>query len=343
MDIECINPLETADWDAQVGQFDAATFFHTVAWARTLCGTYGFTPHYLIASEAGKIAGVLPMMEVSTWLTRRRGVSLPFSDHCEPLAVQPAGLRRLYDAALETGLEHGWADIEVRGGAARVGAPASITFHRHLLPLQVDFDALARGTDSSVRRAIRKAERSDVEVVWSNQRDALRDFHALFVQTRRKHGAPPPPWRFFEQIHQHVLTPGYGHIVLARHAGKAVAGAIFFHFRHAAVFKFGASDPACQHLRPNHLLLWRAIEWYATHGGRTLDLGRTSLANDGLRRFKLSWGTREEPLEYVRVDVRTHVFRTTADRAAGWHTSVFKCLPSGVSRLIGAALYRHLA
>jgi len=41
--------------------------------------------------------------------------------------------------------------------------------------------------------------------------------------------------------------------------------------------------------------------------------------------------------------LRLNAFVTDRDAAAGWHNRVFRALPSGLSRAIGAALYRHLA
>ena len=79
------------------------------------------------------------------------------------------------------------------------------------------------------------------------------------------------------------------------------------------------------------------------NGAKTLDLGRTSIGNEGLRRFKLSWGAQEHKIEYVKYDLRRNIFVTETDAATGWHNRVFRALPTGVSRMIGATLYRHLA
>ncbi len=86
----------------------------------------------------------------------------------------------------------------------------------------------------------------------------------------------------------------------------------------------------------------RASDW-RTAGARTLDLGKTSLAHEGLRRFKLGWGAEEEKIEYVKLDLRRNVFVTETDNIEGWHNRVFRALPAGAARVVGAALYRHWA
>ena len=110
-----------------------------------------------------------------------------------------------------------------------------------------------------------------------------------------------------------------------------------------ALYKYGASDEAFQHLRGNNLVMWEAIRWLRRLGVTTLHFGRTSLGNEGLRRFKLGWGVREEMIEYVKFDYKRNQFVQEADAAAGWHNRFFRIMPSCLSRLTGAMLYRYWA
>ena len=135
--------------------------------------------------------------------------------------------------------------------------------------------------------------------------------------------APPPPPRLALEV--------------------PVAGAVFFHFGKTAIYKFGASHKAFQHLRANNLVMWEAIKWHARRGLGMLDFGRTSLENEGLRRFKLGWGTQERLIDYFRYDQRKAGFVTARDESAGWHNRIFRMLPVPLSRLIGATFYRHVA
>jgi lipid II:glycine glycyltransferase (peptidoglycan interpeptide bridge formation enzyme) len=238
----------------------------------------------------------------------------------------------------------GWKYLECRGGRQWLpDAPASTSFWHHGLRLDVGESALLSGFEDSVRRAIRKAERAALKVEFLRSAEAMQEFYRLMCLTRRRHGVPPQPWRFFANIQRHALTAGHGCIVLARQAGRAVAGAVFLHFGRHAIYKFGASDEAHQQLRANNLVMWRAILHYASEGFVELDFGRTSLGNEGLRRFKLGWGAREQTAEYVRYDFRRSGYVTARDEAQGWHNRVFQALPLPMSRLAGALLYRHIA
>ena len=154
---------------------------------------------------------------------------------------------------------------------------------------------------------------------------------------------PPQPFPFFASIQRHVLAHNHGWIVLARQGALPVAGAVFFHFGGRAIYKFGASDETQQQLRANNLVMWRAIQHYAREGAASLDFGRTSLSNAGLRKFKLGWGTQEEEIGYLRYDPKAAAFVTARDDAQGWHNRVFQALPLTLSRLAGSLLYRHIA
>ncbi len=342
--VQRIDPLFTADWDAWVAGFPGGSFFHGSAWARVLRDTYGFDPVYWAASDPGHERALLPLMEVNSWLTGRRGVSLPFTDECAPLCTDPDSFRRLYRAALVQAAARGWAYLECRGSQPLFpGVPPSTSYWGHRLELSPDEPGLFAKLESSTRRAVRRAEHGGVTVEFSQDLAATEDFFRLFCRTRRHHGAPPQPFRFFERIHRHVFSQNLGWVVLARQGRQPIAGAVFFHAGKTANYKFGASDRRFLHLRANNLVMWQAIQWYARHGFTALDFGRTSLTNDGLRRFKLGWGARERRIDYFRYDRRKAGFVSVRDEAAGWYTRIFRLLPGVVSRLTGAALYRHIA
>lgn len=338
------DPLTHPDWDRLVARLPGAGFFHTTAWARVLVETHGYSPHYLTVRSGDELKAVLPLMEVSSWLTGRRGISLPFTDAVEPLGTDTQALAQLYAEARRQAAERRWKYLEYRGGADQM-APAepSTRFYQHVLDLREGATALLARSDESVRRAVRKAERSGLKVEFSREETALREFFALFCQTRRKHGAPPQPFRFFASIQRHILRPGHGWIVLARHEGRPVAGAIYFHAGRQALYKFGASDENRQHLRGNNLVMWSAIKKYAGEGFATFDFGRTSLGNEGLRKFKASWGAAESLLGYWRLNLATGAFVTVPDRASGSQAALFRALPIPFSRLIGRLAYRHIA
>ena len=339
-----VNPSDIPEWDAMVTAHPNCSFFHGAAWNRTLQAAYGFKPVYFTASEADGRSAILPLMEADSWLTGRRGIALPFTDDCEPLYSDAAVMRNLIRAAMEFGRMRGWKSVEWRGGRELFDeAPASLAFYGHTVDLEDDQDRMFARLESSVRRAIRKAEKSGVTVTVSQSLEAVRIFYVLQCKTRRKHGLPPQPFAFFQNVFGHILSKYLGMIAIASYQQRPIAASVYFQSGARAVYKYGASDEEFQHLRGANVVMWEAIKWHARNGARTLHLGRTSIANEGLRRFKLGWGAAEQKIEYVKYDLRKNCFVTENDGTTGWYNRVFNMMPLGLSRMIGSVLYKHCA
>jgi len=194
-----------------------------------------------------------------------------------------------------------------------------------------------------VRRGIRKAEQAGVKMEFGSTAESMQIFFGLHRRSRRRHGLPPQPVEFFENIVRHVFQPGHGFVAIARHEGRPIAAAVFFRTGHLGLYKFGASDYEFQHLRPNNLLMWEAIKHCAATGLSELHLGRTSLFNDGLRHFKLGFGAVEETIEYAKYDFRRNGFVSDVDRSEGPLNAMFRCLPMPLLTQAGRLLYPHLS
>ena len=300
--------------------------------------TYGFKRMCVRGSRAGR----MPLMEARSLLGGTRGVSLPFTDHCEPLANTREEFAELWNSALETGKARKWRYLELRGGKQWLpDAPASLRFHSHILDLKGGEEAVFARFEGSVRQAIRKAQKSGVTIEIRHDIQGMEAYYQMHCRTRKKHGLPPQPWVFFLNIARHLLSKGLGVLVLARSEQIAVAGAIFFCGRRA-VYKFGASDESRQEARANNLVMWEGIRWLAAHGSEELDFGRTSVGNEGLRRFKAGWGTKEGTLEYVKYELGRARFRVDKDRASGWHNQIFSRMPIALLRAAGSVMYRQM-
>lgn len=294
-----------------------------------------------------RLLGLLPCMEINSLLTGKRGVCLPFTDVCIPLTSDTVAAVTLLKEIIDLGRQRRWRSIECRGrDAFSVSGPASLEFRSHSLDLTPGEERLFAGFDSSVRRAIRKAEKSGVRVQIRHDIDAMRTYYRLHCITRRKHGLPPQPWSFFANLHRHLISKQLGFVAVASldHDGRRpVAGLVILQFGHGAVYKYGASDMAHQECRATNLAMWMSIRHCAQLGCATLDFGRTSIDNEGLRRFKLGWGATESRLGYLKYSLQTQSYVADHDRAHGWHTRLFRLVPGPVSRILGALLYPHLA
>jgi hypothetical protein len=344
IDLAILDPLHDPDWDDLVVSHPDWNFFHSAAWAKVLVKTYAHRPFYLYFSRQFQALALVPFMEIKSFFTGRRGVSLPFSDLCTPLIFDQSESARVIGKISELGRERRWRYFELRGGKEMLPecAVAAEKYFTHKLDLTVGLDELFARFQSPVRRAIRKAENSGVTVEVSRAWEAMTGFYKLHARTRRRHGLPPQPLSFFRNIHEEVVGTDLGFVVLAKIGPKPIAAAVFFHSSREGVYKFGASDERLQELRGNNLVMWTGIKQLVGKGLRTMHFGRTSIGDEGLRRFKLSWGSEEGPIEYFRFALRRQVWEANCENGFGLHNQLFGRLPLAVNRLAGALIYSHL-
>ena len=90
--------------------------FHSSNWARVLSDIHGYDPHYMVFLRDGEPIGLMPMMEVKTFITKRRGVSLPFSDYCEPIVFDQSIVPRIVEEVIAHAKSRDWKYVEFRGG-----------------------------------------------------------------------------------------------------------------------------------------------------------------------------------------------------------------------------------
>ena len=320
-----------------------ATIFHSTAWARVLLDTYGHRPCYIQMSLNGSLFALIPMMEVQSALTRSRGICLPFSDYCAPLTFSSFGHELVAQKLQQIARERHWSYFELRSHSIVPNdVPASESYYGHFLDLRIGPEALISNFSSSVQRAVRKAQRSGLSVSIQTGPDAMAQFYKLHVRTRRRHGAPPQPRSFFINVQRHLISSGFGFIVLVECQRRPIAAAMFLKLGRHAVYKFGASDERVQALRGNNLAMFEGIKYLAEKGAETLHFGRTDKENEGLRRFKLSWGATEEEMRYACFEMASGSWKRSRESRSIFHKRIFRALPASLNRLAGAIIYPHL-
>jgi len=341
MSLEILNPLTYPNWDELLLTHEDYSFFHTSAWARVLSESYGYKPLYFTATENGRLSALIPVMEVNSFLTGRRGVSLPFTDFCQPIVSNGNQFEEMTQQIIQYGKTARWKYIEWRGGDSYFqGVQPSLSYYAHTLELLPSESELLASFRDSTKRNIKKAINEDVNVKISSSFEDLKAFYRLNCITRKHHGLPPQPFLFFKQLFEHIISKNLGFVVLASHSKQVIAGAMYFIFGDKAIYKYGASDRNFQHLRPNNLVMWEAIKWCSQNGFRNFDFGRTELENEGLLQFKRGWASTESRLFYYKYDLKTNAFieERSSSKVYG---KAFRFMPSGMLKFAGNLLYKH--
>ena len=348
--IHSFQPLTDARWNGFVQRHPRASVFHSSAWLEALSHTYGYEPvAYTTSAATEELENAVVFCRVNSWLTGRRLVSLPFSDHCEPLveAREVAGIMaRIFQQEFQ---RNRWRYVEIRPFSfiaiktALQLTPVQYVFHQ--LDLTGDTDTLFRNFHkSSVQRKILRAERERLIYREGTTEAFLDQFYRLFKRTRERHRVPPQPRKWFVNLIQSFGSESK--IRIAQKGGQTVAAMITLRHNDTMVYKYGCSDPQFNNLGSMHLLYWRAIQDAKSAGLRRFDFGRTDADQQGLITFKNRWGATQSLLTYSRYgasESSTHFFDLSTGkwkaRAAKYFLSH---LPSSVVSKIGQVLYSHV-
>jgi hypothetical protein len=237
-------------------------------------------------------------------------VSLPFSDHCQPLVDNDDNAELLVGDLRRNQKKWRWKYIEFRplaplGTSDEVRAFCAVgeEFFFHALDLKPTLDTIFQNFHKScVQRKIRRAEREKLDYEAGRSKSLLEKFYHLLLITRRRHQLPPQPMAWFRN-----LADCFGDsltIRLVSKDGQPIASILTLSFKNSLVYKYGCSDGKYHNLGGIPLLFWKTIQEAKELGVQELDLGRSEVDNEGLIEFKRHLGAASSRLAYLRIERR---------------------------------------
>jgi CelD/BcsL family acetyltransferase involved in cellulose biosynthesis len=328
----------------------AEEFAFKPAWLELIGSLYGYRIVHLVSRAADRhLCGYLPIASISSALTGKRLVGLPFTDHAPLLTEDEAVANDLVDQALHLARLEGARYLELRTGlndvlAARGDLTKSAVYVRYVLPLERDPHKVFAGVRPRMRSQIRKAERDGVAVRWGVERRDIDTFYQLHLQTRcGKHGMPAQPRRYFTGLWDAFAASGHVRLALAEYKGRCIAAVILLISGSTVSSSYVATNQRYLELNATRAAEWAAIEWACASGFKLWDFGRTARESEGLKQYKRAWGAFELDLPYYYYPgVAGLVATSETSRKYALLTSCFRKLPLSVAEPLGGRLYRHL-
>ena len=341
-----IDPLEDPRWPDFLRRNPRASVFHTPGWLEAVYRTYGFRPSVLTAStDNSALSNGLVFCRVQSWLTGRRLVSLPFSDHCEPLVTSEEELLGLLLGLENRAQAERCRYVEVRPVSASPDSfsnwRTSLDYYVHRLDLRPGMNAVFRRFHRDcIQRRIRHAEKQGIVITEGRGPGILANFYGLVMQTRRRHGLPPQPIAWFRN-----LVDCLGESCTIRCAwkeGEPIAAILTLQYGKSLYYKYGASVARFHKFGAIPYLFWHAIQDAIGRGLEELDMGRSDRDNLGLVAFKERWAATRSILSYWRSP-------SDAPRRVGiggWKHDIARgacrCMPQKCLTALGLLAYRHV-
>src|ERR1035438_4851801 len=331
MTIYEFDPIRDPRWRQLLQQHPEACVFHTPAWLQALKDTYRYEAVGITTTEPGlPLKNGLVFCRVKSWLTGSRLVSLPFSDHCQPLTDSESDMTAFLNY-LEMQFTSGkWKYVELRLLDCKVPEeePAfeeSASFCLHKLDLRPTLAELHQRMErSSIRRPLRVAEREGLTIEWGRSESLLHKLLGLLMLARQRHHVPPQPLEWFQNLIRNFNEDLTIWIVSAN--GHPAAGLLTLQFKNDIVFKHSGSDATFHNLGSVPFLYFTALRDAQKRDATCLDFGRSELDNAGLLRFKDHWGASRIPLNYYRL-ARNSASLAWHPRGMGLAQRVFSSLP----------------
>jgi len=341
VEVKGLRAEDESAWDEYVQHSQTATPYHLVGWKRVMERSYGYPSHYLMAKEGGRIEGVLPLFEIRSRILGHSLSTLPGGLCAEDGEAAVALLERAKELTVNANAKY----LAVRDSRKEWNAGlVSVSNHCTMIrDLPSEADLLWKSLDSKLRRHIRIAGKSDLQVSIGGE-EYLDDFYALLSAFHRDRGTPIFGRAFLrniaEELGDHLL------ISCLRWQGQLIGAYGAFMFRDTIFGAWGGSLHKYLDRRPNHMLYWQCMKYGCEHGFRRIDLGRSRLGS-GQYEFKKGWGAQPRSLyqQYslngleVVPDISTQV---EADYRYRLFTRFWRKLPLPLTQWLGPQIRRHL-
>ncbi|WP_407306589.1 lipid II:glycine glycyltransferase FemX [Desulfosporosinus sp. SB140] len=301
-----IQPVEHELWQDFLKGMSQGSLFHRWEWQDIIEIGFGVKVNRLgLFDGEGILRGVLPLAERKMSLLKLAGSSLSgtATPHTGPLGAValPEVLLALEDYAAKKHfdyLELTLPDLSGKEVAEQQGYTVQELLTLDLV-LPKDEESLWAGLEVRCRNAVRKAEKSGVEVIEPQTLEEwLEPYYALSCGVyRRQDKEPPFTKEYFTALWQKLYPTGDLVVLLARFEGKIIAGGIFPRDKNVGYYLDGVSDREYNKVVPNNLVQWEYLKRAQTMGVELYDMVGANIPS--IAKFKKSFGSTERKYLYA--------------------------------------------
>lgn len=159
---------------------------------------------------------------------------------------------------------------------------------------------LIKRFSEKTRYNIRLSSRKGVEVYYSNSKEDLKIFYALYKVTTVRDKIGCRSYEYFEQMldaydNEHIR------VYIAKNENDYLSAAIAVTYGTEMFYLYGASSNEKRNLMPNYLMQWEMIKWGIEKNCKTYNFGGIINLNkdDGLYKFKTGFCKEEGIFRYI--------------------------------------------
>lgn len=305
--------------------------FQEPAWGRVL-QALGYPVAYYCLEDDGRVVLAQLAVRVKLGFFNLFYGGLPYGFAAGDVSRHPEFVDRLAEHARHhryhrIRLSQNHYDPDVRLPACRV--QENVLHVLHLAGR--DEDAVWADFKKRVRRDVRLAEKRGVVVEEARSPEARDEIFAMYNQTMARNRTFATWQRpMIEAMWEHLVRPGSGEMLLARHEGRPLAAIVTFYSGPRCFYFLGASSGDQRNLCPNDAVVWEAIRRAVARGCDDFDMMSSSRDDVNLIDFKAKWGAVPYPFRFYERDLAPLMCRLA--NAAFWFARTG--LGAGLLRLL---------
>ena len=297
-------------WDAVIQRCPNTSAFQSLAWRDALADAFRqLNSVYMLIKQQDKVVGGLPAFVFQPIPGIRLWHSMPWNlfggiHLIEKVKLNPEALITSIETAAA---ESGWCEIRwtlspehttIYGDFFTQTGYERTDHFTHLLETDRDVDVLWHAYNKRVRGAVRKAEKSGVEVTDTDSEEALSVFYDMYLMTVKRLGGTPKPRSLMQTLLQRKIAK----LAIATYNGTIIAGLLYLLFNQTVTLWCEASVPAFLKYRPNNAIFHYIITEACREGYQWADFGASPPENAGLIAHKEQYrATRTDFASYTKV------------------------------------------
>jgi len=351
--VELITPPSYRDWDEFVAQQPNGTPYHLSSWKKAVEAGFRHIRGHLIARRdpsTKRICAGLPIYLVSSRLTGRRLVSVPFAPFAGLLTTNPEDAAALLEKAFDLFAQETPSFAEVRTRRAEGALEAqhfgqARCFVHHYLSLDGGLDDVyGRLHHKGLRIPIGKAQKRGLVCKADCRREDVSVYYSIYSAARRKLGLPVMPENFFFALWDELAPRGHLTLLFCLSDSQAIGTALLLTFKDMTTIEYGHTLPGRRAYYVDPFLDCQAVRWAWERGCKYVSFGRTAPTQTGLMTYKRHWGAHEEVLHSYFYPAGLETIGRHGPSSWQYRTVRRLCqyCPRSMYLLLSRAIYRHL-
>jgi len=340
MEIQLLTRDTESRWNEYIAKCQDATFYHQLGWRTVIEKTYGLRSVYLMATEHGEVAGVLPLFSMENKVLGNKLISLPYAPYGGISSNNSLAEQMIFDEIKSIAGKMGVRHIEFRNlNYQNFESSVDKSYFTLILNVNRDISSLWGQLRKSMRRYVKKSMENNLEVILAS--NDVKNFYDVYSRHMRDLGSPVHSYDFFKNIIAEF--PASSNIASINLEGHPIASIFLMKFQDIMIYGWGASNDQYLPLFPNYLLFWETIKSCADIGIRQFDFGR-SMLHEGTYAFKAGWGAEPKQLfyQYYPAGLKYGEIKKTSLKRRIF-SGLWKRVPLPLANVIGPSLRRRIS